>query len=277
MIRVRTLAAALFLSLFVAPALAASVPNPNIGRVPPNFPQINTLRTSCKDLNALKLTGGKIIKAEIVPAGTFMTPTSPSIPLPGLPKFCRVVGVATPTGDSTIGFEVWIPYDGSYRHRYLQVGNGGFSGDIVYGALAEGIRRGYATASTDDGSQMHGSAGFVLGHPQKVIDYGFRALKETTDKSKFIIHALMGAEPERSYFHGCSNGGREALMEAQRYPNDFDGIVAGAPANYFTHQFAAFVWNSVKIYPPGSVIPNLPPALLGVLSSAVQAQCAGGQ
>jgi hypothetical protein len=285
MIRMRTLAAAaLLLTAFAGDGSWAKpvttnfpVPNPNANRLPPQFPPAQ-LRTNCKDLNTLKLTGGKILKAEVVPAGTFMTPTTPSIPLPGLPTFCRVIGVATPVtraGDSLIGFEVWIPYDGSYRNRYLQVGNGGFSGDIVYGGLAEGIRRGYATASTDDGSQMHGSAEFVLGHPQKVIDYGYRALKETTDKAKFIIATLMGANPERSYFHGCSNGGREALMEAQRYPNDFDGIVVGAPANYFTHQFAGFVWNSQRIYPPASVIPNIPDSLLHVLSEAVQAQCAG--
>lgn len=274
MIRVRTLALALafgFAALFATDSVAA--PRGVPGQITPQPRLFNQL--SCKQLNTFKFRGGKIEKAEVVPAGTFMTPTTPSIALPGLPKFCRVVGTAFPTADSRIGFEVWIPYDGSYRDRYLQVGNGGFSGDIVYIALAEGIRRGYATASTDDGSQTHGTAEFVLGHPEKVIDYGYRALKETTDKAKAIIRRVMDAPPERSYFHGCSNGGREALMEAQRYPDDFDGIIVGAPANYFTHQFAAFVWNTQRIYPPASVIPRIPNSQLHVLSNAVRAQCAG--
>ncbi len=285
MIRLRTIflvAAAILMALGLwAPASSAktfppigTIPNPDSNKLMP-FPVDQFARMSCKDLITLKLAQGNILKTEVIPAGTYPAPNN-GFPLMNLPKFCRVVGVATPTSDSLIGFEVWIPYDGSYRRRYLQVGNGGFSGDIGYIGLAEGIRRGYATASTDDGSQRHGSADFVLGHPQKVTDYGHRALKQTTDKAKFIVKTLMGTYPERSYFHGCSNGGREALMEAQRYPNDFDGIVVGAPANYFTHQFTGFVWNSQQIYPPpASVIPNIPSSLLPILSSAVQAQCAG--
>ncbi|MBP6014083.1 MAG: tannase/feruloyl esterase family alpha/beta hydrolase [Alphaproteobacteria bacterium] len=232
----------------------------------------------CTGLTALALPHGRIDTAHVVPAGSYHPPgTPPDFILPGLPKFCRVAGQATPTRDSLIKFEVWIPIDGSYRQRYLQAGNGGFSGAIVYTALAEGIRRGYATASTDDGNQEAGSAAFAAGHPQKVIDYGHRSLKETTDKAKHIVSTLMGRGPDRSYFHGCSNGGRQALMEAQRFPEDFDGIAVGAPANYYTHQFASFAWNAQQIYPAagGPVEPRLHASRVPILSNAVRAQCAG--
>jgi len=109
--------------------------------------------------------------------------------------------------------------------------------------LANGIRRGYASAATDDGSQAGGLPTFALGHPEKIVDYAHRALKETTDKANAIIAAFVGQAPQRSYFNGCSKGGHEALMEAQRYPDDFDGIIVGSPANFFTLLLTGFVWN----------------------------------
>ena len=247
-------------------------------RIPlPDFSALPAAR--CTGLLSLSLPHGRITEAHVVPAGSYHPPGTPAdFNLPGLPKFCRVAGQATPTRDSLIKFEVWVPFDGSYRQRYLQVGNGGFSGAVVYTGLAEGIRRGYATASTDDGNQVFGSAEFAAGHPQKIIDYGHRALKETTDKAKLIVTTMMGRVPDRSYFHGCSNGGRQALMEAQRFPEDFDGIAVGAPANYFTHQFASFAWNARQIYrPPGdpSLEPLLQASRVPILSNAVRAQCAG--
>lgn len=234
-------------------------------------------RISCGALTGLSLPHARVVFAELVSTGNFSPPgTPPGAPpvFTGLPQFCRVMVVSNPTGDSVIGIEVWAPTR-DYRARYLQVGNGGFSGGVVYAALADGVKRGYATASTDDGSQALGSASFAMGRPEKIVDYGHRALKETTDSAKAIIRALNGADPVRSYFHGCSNGGRQALMEAQRYPNDFDGILAGAPANNFTRQFSAFVWNAQKIYPPGSSAPSLPEDRLPFLSDHVRAQCAG--
>lgn len=254
-----------------AEAPAPSIPPESIAKLPKGVSITPAL--ACARLTTVGLPQAQIISAEINSSGSF--PAPPSAPaFTGLPEFCRVVIVATPTTDSLIGIEVWIPTR-SYRNRYLQVGNGGFSGSVVYAALADGVRRGYATASTDDGSQAGGSASFAMGRPEKVIDYGHRALKQTTDAAKTVIRAFKGADPIRSYFHGCSNGGREALMEAQRYPEDFDGIVAGAPANNFTRQFAAFVWNAQKVYPPAATAPALPHAALPILSEHVRNQCAG--
>jgi feruloyl esterase len=209
--------------------------------------------------------------AQTVPAGTFVTPTGQSIT--GLPQFCRVAGFTTPTSDSHINFEVWVP-DPGWNLKYLQVGCGGFCGSISYGSMGEPLRRSYAVAGTDDGHQGSGvDASWAVGHPEKVVDFGYRSLKETTDVAKDIIMAFESSGARRSYFMGCSDGGREALMEAQRYPRDFDGIVAGSPANYWTHLFTGFVWDQKAL--AATSTGDLSPADLNVVSNAMLAQCAG--
>lgn len=214
-----------------------------------------------------------ITTAQTVPAGTFVTPTVPPQSITGLPQFCRVAGFTTPTSDSHIQFEVWIPESG-WNLKYLQAGCGGFCGSISYGSIAEPLRRGYAAAATDDGHQASGvDASWAVGHPEKVVDFGYRSLKETTDVAKDIIMAFESSGPRRSYFMGCSDGGREALMEAQRYPQDFDGIVAGSPANYWTHLFTGFVWDQKALAAISSG--DLSQADLTVVSNAMLAQCAG--
>ena len=214
-----------------------------------------------------------ITTAQTVPAGTFVTPTVPPQSITGLPQFCRVAGFTTPTKDSHISFEVWIPESG-WNQKYLQAGCGGFCGSISYSALAEPLRRGYAAAATDDGHQASGTdASWAAGHPEKVVDFGYRSLKETTDVAKDIILAFESSSPRRSYFMGCSDGGREALMEAQRYPRDFDGIVAGSPANYWTHLFTGFVWDQKALTAVSGG--DLSQADLNTVSTAMLAQCAG--
>jgi pimeloyl-ACP methyl ester carboxylesterase len=214
-----------------------------------------------------------ITTAQTVPAGTFVTPTVPPQSITGLPQFCRVAGFTTPTSDSHIQFEVWIPESG-WNLKYLQAGCGGFCGSISYGSIAEPLRRGYAAAATDDGHEASGiDASWAVGHPEKVVDFGYRSLKETTDVAKDIIMAFKSSGPRRSYFMGCSDGGREALMEAQRYPRDFDGIVAGSPANYWTHLFTGFVWDQKALAAISSG--DLSQADLTVVSNTMLAQCAG--
>ena len=162
-----------------------------------------------------------------------------------LPAYCKVLASAHPTSDSDIRFEVAIPEENAWNGRYLQVGNGGFAGVIPERAILLGLAQGYAVAGTDDGHQstINTDASWALGHPEKQIDFGYRALKETTDAAKAIIQNYKGAAPRYSYFQGCSDGGREALMEAQRYPRDFDGIIAGDPANNWTHLLAGAAWD----------------------------------
>jgi len=228
--------------------------------------------TSCEDLAQLVLPHATITAAQTVTGGSF-TPPGATTALTGLPDFCRVAGTATPTSDSIINFEVWIPLGAAWNGKYEQLGCGGFCGSIGYNGRATAIRRGYAGAATDDGSQARGQPTFALGHPEKIIDFGYRALKETTDKSKAIIEAFSGGPPQRSYFAGCSDGGREALMEAQRFPDDFDGIIVGSPANAWTHLFSGFIWNEQALL--ASAASYIPASLLPVLSNAARAQCAG--
>jgi len=214
-----------------------------------------------------------ITTAQSVPAGTFVTPTVPPQSITGLPKFCRVAGFTTPTSDSRIGFEVWIP-ESAWNLKYLQIGCGGFCGAISYQFMADPLQRGYAVAATDDGHQASiVDASWAAGHPEKLVDFGYRALKETTEVAKALIATLKSSGARRSYFMGCSDGGREALMEAQRFPRDFDGIIAGSPANNWTNLFTGFLWNERAL--AATSAGDLSPADITLLSNAVLSQCVG--
>ncbi|MDX2034193.1 MAG: tannase/feruloyl esterase family alpha/beta hydrolase [Blastocatellia bacterium] len=195
---------------------------------------------SCESLRELKLPDTTITLAEALAAGGFTKPPGGAA-FAKLPAFCRVTGVIKPTSDSEIKFEVWMP-SADWNGRFHGIGNGGFAGSISYPGLAGALARGYATASTDTGHTT-GDATWALGHPEKIVDYGHRAIHEMTVKAKAIVAAFYGNGPKRSYFASCSNGGRQALMEAQRYPEDYDGIIAGAPANDFTRILTGFAWN----------------------------------
>jgi feruloyl esterase len=148
-----------------------------------------------------------------------------------VPAHCRVVAVLRPSNDSEINMELWLPPAGVWNGKFQVVGNGAWGGSIqgLDSTMPEALRLGYATAGHDTGHR--GGGGFALGHPEKVIDFAYRAVHEVTAKSKTLIKAFYDQGPRLSYFNGCSGGGRQALMSAQRYPEDFDGILAGAPAN----------------------------------------------
>jgi len=233
-----------------------------------------TAQDSCSSLAQLTLPGAKITLAQTVQAGTFTPPPTPISqygPPPNfkdVPTFCRVTADLTPTSDSDIKLEVWMPASG-WNHKYRGRGNGGFAGSIDYPGLASGVKSGYASAATDTGHA--GSpidAAWALGHPEKVADFGNRAIHEMTLKAKAIVDAYYGSALQRSYFASCSDGGREALMEAQRFPADYDGILAGAPANYWTHLLTAAMSDTVTLtldpasYIPADKIPALSAAVL---------------
>jgi feruloyl esterase len=226
----------------------------------------------CENLITLKLANAEITSAVSAPAGEFSTGVANSVPL-DLPARCIVKAIARPTTDSEIKLEVWLPVS-SWNGRYMQTGNGGWAGAIPVALLANAIQRGYAVAGTNGGHDtggVNGPAGWAIGHPEKLIDFGHRALHETGVHAKAIIGAFYGKEAARSYFMGCSDGGREALMEAQRYPEDFDGIIAGAPANDWSNHFTGFVWNEQALLnDPASVIP---PGKLPAIQKAVLAAC----
>ena len=218
---------------------------------------------SCESLIDLKLPESRITSTRPVPAGSF-TPSG-SDPIQDLPSFCQIQGVTKPTTDSEIRFEVWMP-DSGWNGRFRAVGNTGFGGMMNYDDMAPALRRGYATASTDTGHIGDDrDAVWALGHPEKVADVGYRAVHEITEKSKAVLHAFYGQAPKWSFFEGCSNGGREALMEAQRFPDDYQGILAGAPAIPATRLLAAGLYNiptSSPTYIPASKLPTISAAAI---------------
>ena len=180
-----------------------------------------TASPQCDRLSALVLPNATITLVRAVAAGT----VEPSFTAPA--AFCRVAATLKPTADSDIKIEVWMPVDG-WNGKFQAVGNGAFSGAIAYGAMRTALARGYATASTDTGHTGN-TASFAPGHPEKVVDFGWRAVHEMTIAAKRIITAHYEQAPRYAYWNGCSAGGRQAMQEAQRFPADFDGIVAGAP------------------------------------------------
>jgi len=237
----------------------------------------------CESLKALALPGTTITAAEVIPAGPYTVP-GPGVgappapggrgPAPGtpsliLPARCRVAAVLKPSSDSEIEIEVWLPSE-NWNGKFEAVGNGGWAGTISLAAMASALQEGYATASTDTGHKG-GNAAFAIGHPEKVIDFAYRAVHEMTVASKALIAAFYDRGPRLSYWNGCSTGGRQGLMEAQRYPADFDGIVAGAPANYQTHLHA---WDlGVSVHALKDQARFVSPAKAAALNKAVLDAC----
>ena len=199
---------------------------------------------SCESLASLRLPGATVTRAEGVGSGQFTPPAGRGRGgqdvFGTLPAFCRVAATLRPTADSAIRIEVWMPASG-WNGKFLATGNGGWAGSIGFAALADGVRRGYAVASTDTGHEG-GNATFIPGHPEKLVDFAERAIHEMTVAGKAVTAAFYDTGPRLSYFTGCSTGGRQALTAAQRYPADYDGIIAGAPAVYGSHQSAGQLW-----------------------------------
>src|SRR5471030_2575992 len=194
---------------------------------------------ACESLRQIPLTNGMMISAESVQAGAFTPPAPANAAAVGafktLPAFCRVTARLTPTPDSDIRIEIWLPLAG-WNRKVQAVGNGGLGGTIPYPGLAAAVKAGYAAAGTDTG-HVGGNADFVAGHPEKLVDFAYRAIHEMTVSAKALATAHYDARQARSYFSSCSTGGRQALIEAQRYPEDFDGIVAGDAS-----------WDQMRLY-----------------------------
>jgi len=206
----------------------------------------------CEDLTSLAWPDTMITLAQDVGEGQLNLPAGRGgqNPYKDLPEFCRVAATLKPTNDSDIKIETWMPVSG-WNGKFQAVGNGGWAGSISYAEMSAALRQGYATASTDTG-HTGGRGQFALGHPEKLIDFGYRSEHEMTVKAKVIVNAFYGAAPKYSYWNGCSTGGRQGLKEAQKFPNDYDGIIAGAPAN----RTALALWIAFALLKdPASYIP----------------------
>jgi feruloyl esterase len=237
-------------------------------------PSIAHAASSCDGVRQLDLPHVTVTSAAVVAEGATLQLAAGQAPFKAPVAFCRVQGVSRPTADSEIGFEVWIPEGGRWNGKYMQAGNGGFAGGIPYTLLTVGLAHGYAVAGTDDGHRSDNptDASFLVHHPEKLRDFGNRAIRETTVAAKGVIAAYEGRAPARSYFWGCSTGGREALMEAQRYPGDFDGVVAGAPAYAWTRLLGGGGLIQQALLQPGGFIP---PAKLNLLEQSALKACDG--
>jgi feruloyl esterase len=247
--------------LAVAGAVVAAVGIAAAGR------QAGARQQACASLTALRLPDTTIASAQEVPGPSFTPPGGNAINT--LPAFCRVAGITKPA----INFEVWLPI-AAWNGKFQGVGNGGMAGTISYGAMATALRRGYAVASTDTGHVAKGSfdASWALGRPDLIADFGHRALHLTTDNGKKITQEFYARPPEHSYYVGCSKGGQQGMMEAQRYPADYDGIIAGDPAGNWTRFYAGghlWYWLATT-RDPASYIPA---SKVPLLADAVNAAC----
>ena len=239
--------------------------------------------TPCENLTNLKLDKATITSARMVPEGPAPAPEggrgrgatagaqaagAPQAvgaprgggnppPAPALiPAHCQLQIVLKPSPDSLINMEMWLPPADKWNGKFMGVGNGGFAGSIqgLANDMPQALRLGYATAGTDTGHQDAGGA-WAIGHPEKMIDFGYRATHEMTLKSKQIVGAFYDRSPQYSYFKGCSTGGRMALMEGQRYPDDYDGIIAGSLASRHIHMWTAGIARSIELsrHPEGAI------------------------
>jgi feruloyl esterase len=233
----------------------------------------------CVRLRGLRLAHTTITVAE---------PVNESFAVPGsrdtvrkLPALCRVAGEIRPTADSHIRFEVWLPLE-KWNGNFAGVGNGGWGGTISYAAppfpaaepatLADEARRGYAVASTNTGHDGDAfSARFAYGHPERLVDFASRAVHEMTVAAKAVSQAFYGKPPRHAYWIGCSTGGRQGLTEAQRFPADYDGIVAGAPASNWMPIATSSLSHTIAAL--GDSSRYLPPAALGLIKTAVMKAC----
>jgi Tannase and feruloyl esterase len=240
------------------------------------FPLAAAAATDCAALRTLSLPQARIHSAVSVAAGDRLALWAGG-QLQAMPKaFCRVRGTASPVVGSAIGFEVWLPDAAAWNGKFLQAGNGGTAGAVPLSSLLDGVVRGYATAATDGGHLWPDGLdyGWANGRPESVVDFGWRAVERTTRAAKRIVAAGLGRAPRKSYFMGCSDGGRDAMMAAQRMPQAFDGIVAGAPALAWIDLMSAQALVHRELAPPASL---LPVAKLPAIQAAALAACGQGR
>ena len=233
------------------------------------FGDVPAYAATCESLSTAKLTNGSVTSAQVVAAGALaQSGGRGAAALSDLPAFCRVAATLTPTKESDIKIEVWLPVAG-WNGKLQAVGNGGWNGNVDTNALAGAVRRGYAGTSTDTGHQ--GGAGPWMQNPEKLTDWAHRSVHETAVAAKAIINAFYGEAPKFSYFTGCSAGGRQGMVAAQRYPADFDGIVAGSPGLDWTSRGLSAVRGAQAFErdPAGKV----PAAKFAALNAAVVSAC----
>lgn len=227
----------------------------------------------CEALLGATYESATVLAAVSVPAGSFTLPSGQSVP--NVPAFCKLSILITPTSDSTINVDLWMPAT-TWNHRFLGMGNGGYAGDtaLFYPDMIFRLQGGYAVAETDLGTapSAQNDGDSLIGHPEKWVDFGYRATHLMTTTSQQIVAAFYGQNASKSYFSGCSTGGQQALMEAQRYPNDYNGILGGDPAQNRTHVHVAAVWTYAHLHAKPDTL--LTPLQIQLVTDSVVAACA---
>jgi Tannase and feruloyl esterase len=229
----------------------------------------------CKSLAQQHIDQGSVTSAQLFPAGFEASPGTAAAGVPGfdLPESCRVSLLLTPTADSQIKVEVWLPTL-TWNGRLQGVDNGGMGGSINRRALMMALKYDYAAASTDTGHEGKDTdASFALGHPERAIDVSWRAIHLTALVAKQLINVFYGQPVRYAYFSGGSNGGREALIEAERFPEDYNGVVAGAPAVDPANNLSTWAWLRFRLFQnPSRFIPDSKAAMI---AAAVMKTCDG--
>ncbi len=221
--------------------------------------------------SGVALAGARVTGAAPVAAGAF-TPRPAAAPLRDLPAFCRIEAEATPSADSRVTFEVWIP--SPWNGKIVTTGNGGYGNGLSYRDMANALTQGYAAVGGDTGHQT--AADDLLwgrNHPERVTDWGSRSIHAIIVPARRIVERMAGRPPRRAYFYGCSTGGHQAYAEMQRYPQDFDGVIAGAPGNNRVRLNVGFLWQFVANRRQGRGALIVPAAKLPLITRAAVAAC----
>lgn len=232
------------------------------------------LACDAESLSSLKLDGVTIGSLTPVPAGSY-TPAGTTTALPALPAFCVVKGEARPSADSLVNFEAWVPARAGWNGKLVVTGNGGYSPALSHADMAYALRQGYAAVGGDTGHQVAdgNDMRWGVGHPEKIVDWGTRSIHAITVPGKQIVAQLQSQAPTRAYFYGCSTGGHQGYAEVQRYPQDFDGVIAGAPGNNRVALNAEFLWRYRSAREHGTDRMILTPAKAQLLNRAVVNAC----
>ena len=233
----------------------------------------------CKALTGVELGSARVEQAEPIARGEHLIGffrrlvfrVMAPVPLPDLSvpaEFCRVRAKIRPVPGSELTAEVWLP--NQWNEKFVGVGGGGFSGglDAAFLLLWGPLGKGYAGMATDVGHEATASAKFAHESRQQYVDYAYQGNHVAAEFAKTLIASYYGQPTTRSYFFGCSNGGRDALMEARRFPEDYDGIIAGAPAAGWSKLMTSFAWNAQA----ARAAPKLEDKL-GLVQTAVIARC----
>ena len=253
------------------PSAPAPAPAP---ATPPAPPPAAAAPLACElaSFATLKLDRASVDAVQAVPAGDF-TPPGSRTALTGMPDFCRIQGTTNSVADSSVRFELWVPMVAGWNGKLVVTGNGGYSPSLNYGDMRNALLRGFATMGGDTGHSGEDML-FVIGHPQKIVDWGTSSVHDITVAGKTVLAALQAKAATRSYYYGCSTGGHQGYAEVQRYPGDFDGVIAGAPGGNRTSLNAEFLNRFLANHAPGdNTTPILTSAKIRLVTQKAVAAC----